>query len=165
MFGIGKTWIHISDTYTCRDLSGRMVAVNGFLNLLTGQMNDNASPAAQGIAFESLGLLRRCFNQQAQVRVAAYQGLGALSKHSTLTGDIFEVLYGQVCWKIGEAYEGIYTHYDFSLVPKSLSKRYRCIVPFEIGNVCGECDQRWFTSSDRADPCPFGKHAQDLASN
>ncbi|KAJ8660151.1 hypothetical protein O0I10_004010 [Lichtheimia ornata] len=78
-----------------KDLSGRMVAVNGFLNLLTGQMNDNASPAAQGIAFESLGLLRRCFNQQAQVRVAAYQGLGALSKHSTLTGDIFEVLYGQ----------------------------------------------------------------------
>lgn len=97
-----------------------MVAVNGFLNLLTGQMNDNASPAAQGIAFESLGLLRRCFNQQAQVRVAAYQGLGALSKHSTLTGDIFEVLYGQVCLEeMCEAYQG--THYDFfPLVPKSL---------------------------------------------
>ena len=88
------TWIFL--THAHRDLSGRMVAVNGFLNLLTGQMSDNMSSTAQGIAFESLGLLRRCFNQQEQVRVAAYQGLGALSKHPTLVGDIFEVLYGQV---------------------------------------------------------------------
>jgi hypothetical protein len=44
-----------------------------------------------------IGLLRRCFSQQCEVRVAAYHGLGSLSEnYAALSGDVFEILYTQV---------------------------------------------------------------------
>lgn len=44
-----------------------------------------------------IGLLRRCFSQQCEVRAAAYAGLGSLSeRYDVLSGDVFEILYTQV---------------------------------------------------------------------
>ncbi|KAI8148643.1 FANCI solenoid 4-domain-containing protein [Fennellomyces sp. T-0311] len=76
-----------------KDLNGRMVSVNGFLALLSDQFSQENGP--RGIAFEILGLLRRCFNQQVQVRANAYKGLADLSRHHDIASDIFEVLYAQ----------------------------------------------------------------------
>ncbi|CAO3580777.1 unnamed protein product [Absidia cylindrospora] len=90
-----------------RELDSRMIAVNGFLSLLQNQLgnNDNnnnyASTSVEiesisGVAFEILGLLRRCFSQQCEVRVSVYTGLGSLSeRYDALSGDAFEILYAQ----------------------------------------------------------------------
>ncbi|KAI9263424.1 FANCI solenoid 4-domain-containing protein [Phascolomyces articulosus] len=84
-----------------KDLNGRMVSVNGFLALLSdvfSQQNNNSSNSSrpsQGVAFEILGLLRRCFNQQSEIRAAAYKGLARLSEHREIASDIFEILYSQ----------------------------------------------------------------------
>ncbi|KAI8331312.1 FANCI solenoid 4-domain-containing protein [Chlamydoabsidia padenii] len=86
-----------------RELDSRMIAVNGFLSLLQNQLeNTPGHPSSSrmkptsGVAFEILGLLRRCFSQQCEVRIAAYHGLGFLSaSHDTLSGDVFEILYTQ----------------------------------------------------------------------
>ncbi|ORZ10530.1 FANCI solenoid 4-domain-containing protein [Absidia repens] len=91
-----------------RELDSRMIAVNGFLSLLQNQLgsNDNSNnnhtstsvqiQSIPGVAFEILGLLRRCFSQQCEVRVAVYAGLGSLAeRYEVLSGDVFEVLYTQ----------------------------------------------------------------------
>ncbi|OBZ87914.1 Fanconi anemia group I [Choanephora cucurbitarum] len=86
-----------------KDLDGREMAVRGFLNILDEQLNELKSEqdsgqllVAQGVAFEVLGLLRRCFGQQFEVRVCTYNGLGSLSQeHPTFAGDIFDLLYTQ----------------------------------------------------------------------
>ncbi|KAI8086670.1 FANCI solenoid 4-domain-containing protein [Halteromyces radiatus] len=85
-----------------RELDSRMIAVNGFLSLLqnqldtTKQTSSSRIEATEGVAFEILGLLRRCFSQQCEVRAEAYDGLGALSiQCESLSGDIFEILYAQ----------------------------------------------------------------------
>ncbi|KAI9499698.1 FANCI solenoid 4-domain-containing protein [Zychaea mexicana] len=79
-----------------KDLNGRMVSVNGFLALLSNVFSQqNSSNYSQGIAYEILGLLRRCFNQQAEIRATAYKGLATLSQHKDIAGDIFEILYAQ----------------------------------------------------------------------
>ncbi|KAI8371281.1 FANCI solenoid 4-domain-containing protein [Choanephora cucurbitarum] len=86
-----------------KDLDGREMAVRGFLNILDEQLHELKSEqdsgqllVAQGVAFEVLGLLRRCFGQQYEVRVCTYNGLGSLSQeHPTFAGDIFDLLYTQ----------------------------------------------------------------------
>ncbi len=84
-----------------RDLNGRQMAVKGFLNILDDQLveiknGDGQVAAAEGVAFEILGLLRRCFSQQCEIRTSAYNGLGSLSQeHTSFAGDIVELLYTQ----------------------------------------------------------------------
>jgi Fanconi anemia group I protein len=80
------------------------MAVRGFLNTLNEQLteiDDEQDPEqallAQGVSFEVLGLLRRCFSQQNEVRTCTYNGLGSLSiQHPSFAGDIFDLLYTQV---------------------------------------------------------------------
>ncbi|KAI9477713.1 MAG: FANCI solenoid 4-domain-containing protein [Benjaminiella poitrasii] len=87
-----------------KDFDGREMAVKGFLNLLheqlieIGQDKDIGQQflAVQGVAYEILGLLRRCFSQQYEIRACTYKGLGSLSlEHTNFAGDIFESLYTQ----------------------------------------------------------------------
>ncbi|KAI9024281.1 FANCI solenoid 4-domain-containing protein [Phycomyces nitens] len=89
-----------------KDQDGRMVSVYGFLKLLQGNaIEDSVSQkqnkaistlGSEEIGFEILGLLRRCFSQQVDVRTEAYEGLGKLaSQRVILAGDIFEILYAQ----------------------------------------------------------------------
>ncbi|KAG2232755.1 hypothetical protein INT48_001109 [Thamnidium elegans] len=86
-----------------KDSDGRQMAVGGFLSILNDQLteikngdNDGQAVVAEGVAFEILGLLRRCFSQQYEIRSNAYHGLGALSQeHPSFAGDIFELLYTQ----------------------------------------------------------------------
>ncbi|CAO0793414.1 unnamed protein product [Mucor circinelloides] len=86
-----------------KDLDGREMAVRGFLNILKEQLaeieetGDSAQAlAAQGVAFEILGLLRRCFSQQCEIRTCVYNGLGSLSQDfPAFAGDIFDLLYTQ----------------------------------------------------------------------
>ncbi|KAG2213869.1 hypothetical protein INT47_001138 [Mucor saturninus] len=87
-----------------KDTDGRQMAVGGFLNILNDQLTEIASgendgqatAASEGVAFEILGLLRRCFSQQCEIRTSAYQGLGSLSQqYPSFAGDIFELLYAQ----------------------------------------------------------------------
>ncbi|KAL0084097.1 FANCI solenoid 4-domain-containing protein [Phycomyces blakesleeanus] len=90
-----------------KDQDGRMISVYGFLKLLQGHVSEDTiregnnkatlSIASEEIAFEILGLLRRCFSQQIEVRAEAYEGLGRLAgQRTTLAGDIFEILYAQL---------------------------------------------------------------------
>ncbi|CEP15833.1 hypothetical protein [Parasitella parasitica] len=86
-----------------KDLDGREMAVRGFLNILKEQLteieeNKDSAEAlvAQGVAFEILGLLRRCFSQQCEIRTCAYNGLGSLSQeYPAFAADIFELLSTQ----------------------------------------------------------------------
>ncbi|KAL9554015.1 hypothetical protein MBANPS3_002999 [Mucor bainieri] len=86
-----------------KDLDGREMAVRGFLNILKEQLTDieeNADSAqalaAQGVAFEILGLLRRCFSQQCEIRTCVYNGLGSLCQEfPAFAGDIFDLLNTQ----------------------------------------------------------------------
>ncbi|GAA5807873.1 hypothetical protein MFLAVUS_001253 [Mucor flavus] len=86
-----------------KDLDGRQMAVGGFLSILNDQLteikngdNDGQTVVAEGVAFEILGLLRRCFSQQYEIRSNAYHGLGALSQeHPSFAGDTFELLCTQ----------------------------------------------------------------------
>lgn len=77
------------------------MAVKGFLNILDDQLTeieagDGQVAVAEGVVFEILGLLRRCFTQQCEIRETAYNGLGSLSQeHVTFAGDIIELLYTQ----------------------------------------------------------------------
>ncbi|KAG1308712.1 hypothetical protein G6F64_005845 [Rhizopus arrhizus] len=83
-----------------KDIDGREIAVRGFLNILDDQLselkvNEN-SAQAEGIVFEILGLLRRCFSQQSEIRTGAYNCLGTLSQEYTaFAGDVFEMLLTQ----------------------------------------------------------------------
>lgn len=100
------------------------MAVTGFLSILNDQLkeigsgdNDEQAAAAESVAFEILGkkkhtyvaipsflkthillgLLRRCFSQQCEIRISVYNGLGSLSQqYPSFSGDIFELLYTQV---------------------------------------------------------------------
>ncbi|GAN03661.1 Fanconi anemia group I protein [Mucor ambiguus] len=86
-----------------KDLDGREMAVRGFLNILKEQLTeieengDSAQAlAAQGVAFEILGLLRRCFSQQCEIRTCVYNGLGSLCQEfPAFAGDIFDLLNTQ----------------------------------------------------------------------
>ncbi|KAI8381247.1 FANCI solenoid 4-domain-containing protein [Radiomyces spectabilis] len=102
-----------------KDVDGRKVSVNGFLNLLRAQLSTKRNNAAgssssrsmssDGVAFEILGLLRRCFSQQAEIRAIAYNGLGDLAhQHSVLATDIFDILYSQFL-KVYEMDTGVAT--------------------------------------------------------
>lgn len=77
------------------------MAVKGFLNILDDQLTEieageGQAAVAEGVAFEILGLLRRCFTQQCEIRETAYNGLGSLSQeHDKFSGDIIELLYTQ----------------------------------------------------------------------
>lgn len=77
------------------------MAVKGFLNILDDQLveiknGDGQVAATEGVAFEILGLLRRCFSQQCEIRTSAYNGLGSLSQeHTSFAGDIVELMYTQ----------------------------------------------------------------------
>lgn len=73
------------------------MAVRGFLNTLNEQLTEIDDEQSQTVAFEVLGLLRRCFSQQNEVRVCTYRGLGSLSaQYPNFAGDIFDLLYTQV---------------------------------------------------------------------
>lgn len=86
-----------------RDLDGREMAVRGFLNILKEQLTEieengesAQALAAQGVAFEILGLLRRCFSQQCEIRTCVYNGLGSLCQEfPAFSGDIFDLLNTQ----------------------------------------------------------------------
>ncbi|CAO3609229.1 unnamed protein product [Cunninghamella blakesleeana] len=99
-----------------RELDGRMISVFGFLDILHTQLesvknslNSTKKMAAEGVAYEILGLLRRCFSQQYEIREIAYNGLGYISlKFDTLINDIFEILNTQFL-RIYEANDGIAT--------------------------------------------------------
>jgi hypothetical protein len=112
----------VTKTLFFRDINGREMAVRGFLNILNEQLTEISQEqeqlsVAQGVAFEVLGkihfiryksmlhcsnrliigLLRRCFSQQCEIRTCAYNGLGSLSQeYTSFSGDIFELLYTQV---------------------------------------------------------------------
>lgn len=91
-------------TFFNRDLDGRQMAVGGFLSILNDQLteinngeNDGQTAVAESVAFEILGLLRRCFSQQYEIRIYVYNGLGVLSQENpSFAADIFELLYAQV---------------------------------------------------------------------
>ncbi|CAO3626334.1 unnamed protein product [Cunninghamella echinulata] len=97
-----------------RELDGRMISVVGFLDILQTQLesiknssNNAQKMASESVAFEILGLLRRCFSQQYEIREIAYNGLGSISlKFDTLTSDIFEILNTQFL-RIYESNDGI----------------------------------------------------------
>ncbi|KAI8989516.1 FANCI solenoid 4-domain-containing protein [Pilobolus umbonatus] len=84
-----------------KDINGRGVAINGFLGILyrlleTQQENEDELSSVQSNIFEILGLLRRCFSQQTEIRITAYNGLGSLASQFPLfAADIFELLYIQ----------------------------------------------------------------------
>ncbi|ORX62870.1 hypothetical protein DM01DRAFT_1314518 [Hesseltinella vesiculosa] len=85
-----------------RELDGRMISVHGLISMLQSQLDSIHSSSStgvfgsEGVIFEILGLLRRCFNQQYEIRSAAYDGLGTLAlKYDMIAGDIFESLYAQ----------------------------------------------------------------------
>lgn len=83
-----------------KDIDGREVAVRGFLNILDDQLGElkvNGKPAqAEGIVYEILGLLRRCFSQQSEIRICTYNCLGTLSEeYPSFAGDVFELLSSQ----------------------------------------------------------------------
>ncbi|KAG1213086.1 hypothetical protein G6F68_002062 [Rhizopus microsporus] len=83
-----------------KDIDGREVAVRGFLNVLDDLLaelkQNGTSSQAESVAFEILGLLRRCFSQQSEIRACAYNGLGTLSEdYTTFAGDVFELLSAQ----------------------------------------------------------------------
>lgn len=85
-----------------RDEGARLVAVHGFLLLLSGTAFSPAAvePAAQsagGLDSEVLGFLKRCLTHQAAVRTALYKGLPPIFKaRPHLRAAIIELLAGQL---------------------------------------------------------------------
>ncbi|KAG0167084.1 hypothetical protein DFQ28_006686 [Apophysomyces sp. BC1034] len=85
-----------------KDLDGRKISVNGFLCLLRNQVlvaeqgKGRNSMKSEVVAFEILGILRRCFNQQAEIRADAYSGICILAQqHTMLTSDIYDIFSAQ----------------------------------------------------------------------
>ncbi|KAF7730861.1 hypothetical protein EC973_001379 [Apophysomyces ossiformis] len=85
-----------------KDLDGRKISVNGFLCLLRYQISaaqhgkGRNSMKSEVVAFEVLGILRRCFSQQAEIRADAYHGLCALAQqHEILTSDVYDIFNAQ----------------------------------------------------------------------
>ncbi|CAG8554981.1 4990_t:CDS:10 [Paraglomus occultum] len=93
-----------------RDVSGRQIAVTGLLSLLrmtvvtsaNGQSSESAATFSmsnpdhhiQALALEILGMLRKCFSLQPQIRLALYEGLmNLMDVRHDLNRTIFETIY------------------------------------------------------------------------
>ncbi|KAL1915527.1 uncharacterized protein VTP21DRAFT_6651 [Calcarisporiella thermophila] len=98
-----------------KELDGRLIALSGFLEMLrppqymkdaaerpstSTQLNQDLDATTQhdieALWIEILGMLRRCFSQQSEVRVMLYRGLDRLIDiNPELNIMIFEILYQQ----------------------------------------------------------------------
>ncbi|RUS21607.1 hypothetical protein BC937DRAFT_92129 [Endogone sp. FLAS-F59071] len=99
-----------------KDIDGRLIALSGFIQLLEipalqtqfdgpsqqafsqagASSTRNAVADIQALSLEILGMLRRCFSQQPEIRIALYNGLAGLTlQRPELNPIIFEILYPQ----------------------------------------------------------------------
>ncbi|CAG8499966.1 11646_t:CDS:10 [Paraglomus brasilianum] len=91
-----------------RDVSGRQIAVTGLLSLLrmtavtSGQSSESVATSSisnpdhhtQTLALEILGMLRKCFSLQPQIRLVLYEGLmNLMDFRHDLNRTIFETIY------------------------------------------------------------------------
>ncbi|KAJ2963285.1 hypothetical protein NQZ79_g1636 [Umbelopsis isabellina] len=78
---------------------GRQIAVHGLLLIINSngrQSGSSSPPASNATALEILGLLRRCFSQQPEIRQLVYQNLSDIAgEKSDLASDILGMLQTQ----------------------------------------------------------------------
>eukprot|EP01094_Clydonella_sp_ATCC50884_P027477 TRINITY_DN7907_c0_g1_i1.p1 TRINITY_DN7907_c0_g1~~TRINITY_DN7907_c0_g1_i1.p1 ORF type:complete len:1078 (+),score=192.27 TRINITY_DN7907_c0_g1_i1:87-3320(+) len=81
-----------------RELSSRLIAVDGILQLLHSVcFSEESSVDTERLQFELVGCLRRCLGQQAEVREHLYEGLPRIFQSAPKSqAHIYELLYGQL---------------------------------------------------------------------